>query len=187
MPPEKASEKKAQGAFRTIGEVAEQLGVAQHALRFWEKKFHHIRPVKRASGRRYYRVEDVELLKEIRSLLHDQGYTIRGVQKLLREGGLAKAVKAKVQGKLAAAPAAAPVQTEQQAAEPAAAVQPAAAKADKPGKKPQGVDLRPVTDPRQVMMPFDLLLDMNGLKQTLRTALGELEALHAELSARQQR
>lgn len=176
--PAEKPEKKAQGAFRTIGEVAEELGVAQHALRFWEKKFHHIRPVKRASGRRYYRVEDVELLREIRSLLHDQGYTIRGVQKLLREGGLAKAVKAKVQGKPTPEPlaAAAPEKSE---------------KAEKPekaaGKKPQPVDLRPVTDPRQVMMPFDILLDMNGLKQTLRGTLGELEALHAELSARVRR
>ncbi|WP_374632015.1 MerR family transcriptional regulator [Ferrovibrio sp.] len=167
-------EKKAQGAFRTIGEVAEELGVAQHALRFWEKKFHHIRPVKRASGRRYYRVEDVELLREIRSLLHDQGYTIRGVQKLLREGGLAKAVKAKVQGKAVEIEAA-----------PEAPAKPE--KAGKPAKKPQPVDLRPVTDPRQVMMPFDILLDMNGLKQTLRSTLGALESLHAELSARQRR
>jgi len=179
-PQEKPSEKKAQGAFRTIGEVAEQLGVAQHALRFWEKKFHHIRPVKRASGRRYYRVEDVELLKEIRSLLHDQGYTIRGVQKLLREGGLAKAVKAKVQGKAPELPPEAPISAASADAKPE--------KTEKGGgKKPQGVDLRPVTDPRQVLMPFDLLLDMNGLKQTLRSTLGELEALHAELSARQQR
>lgn len=177
--PAEKPEKKAQGAFRTIGEVAEELGVAQHALRFWEKKFHHIRPVKRASGRRYYRVEDVELLREIRSLLHDQGYTIRGVQKLLREGGLAKAVKAKVQGK----PAPEPLEA---AAPPEKPGKPE--KAEKTGgKKPQPVDLRPVTDPRQVMMPFDLLLDMNGLKQTLRGALGELEVLHAELSARVRR
>lgn len=90
MPVEKTAQ-----AFRTIGEVAAELGVAQHVLRFWEKKFHQVRPVKRSGGRRYYRIEDIALLQEIRSLLHDQGYTIRGVQKLLRDGGLAKSVKSR--------------------------------------------------------------------------------------------
>ena len=78
---------KSAGAFRTISEVASELGVPQHVLRFWETRFSQIRPLKRAGGRRYYRPEDVELLRRIRALLYQQGYTIKGVQKLLRDGG----------------------------------------------------------------------------------------------------
>ncbi len=84
---------KAAEAFRTISEVAEEIGIAKHVLRFWEVKFGHIRPMKRGGGRRYYRPEDLELLKGIRHLLHRDGYTIKGVQKILREQGL-EAVKA---------------------------------------------------------------------------------------------
>lgn len=79
---------KSASAFRTISEVAVDLDVPQHVLRFWETKFSQIRPLKRGGGRRYYRPEDVELLRSIRSLLYNDGYTIKGVQKLLREGGL---------------------------------------------------------------------------------------------------
>ncbi|WP_084506979.1 MerR family transcriptional regulator [Geminicoccus roseus] len=75
---------KAASAFRTISEVAEELDVAQHVLRFWESKFPQVRPLKRGGGRRYYRPEDIDLLRRIRSLLYDEGYTIKGVQKLLR-------------------------------------------------------------------------------------------------------
>ena len=79
---------KSASAFRTISEVATDLDVPQHVLRFWETKFSQIRPLKRGGGRRYYRPEDVELLRSIRALLYGDGYTIKGVQKLLREGGL---------------------------------------------------------------------------------------------------
>lgn len=85
--PAKRVEKSAD-AFRTISEVADELEVPQHVLRFWETKFTQIRPMKRGGGRRYYRPEDVDLLRSIRGLLYDQGYTIKGVQKLIREGGL---------------------------------------------------------------------------------------------------
>jgi DNA-binding transcriptional MerR regulator len=80
--------RKSAEAFRTISEVASDLDVPQHVLRFWETKFTQVRPMKRGGGRRYYRPEDVDLLRSIRSLLYDDGYTIKGVQKLLREGGL---------------------------------------------------------------------------------------------------
>lgn len=76
---------KAPGAFRTISEVATDLDVPQHVLRFWESKFTQVRPLKRGGGRRYYRPEDVDLLRFIRALLYEQGYTIRGVQKVLKE------------------------------------------------------------------------------------------------------
>ena len=79
---------KAPDAFRTISEVAEELGLPQHVLRFWETRFTHIKPLKRGGGRRYYRPQDVELLRGIRHLLYGDGYTIRGVQRLLKEQGL---------------------------------------------------------------------------------------------------
>lgn len=75
------------GAFRTISEVAEDLDLPQHVLRFWETRFNQIKPMKRGGGRRYYRPDDVELLRGIKSLLYDEGYTIRGVQRLLKEQG----------------------------------------------------------------------------------------------------
>jgi DNA-binding transcriptional MerR regulator len=77
---------KSAKAFRTISEVAADLDVPQHVLRFWESKFTQVRPLKRGGGRRYYRPEDIELLRGIRDLLYTEGYTIKGVQKLLREG-----------------------------------------------------------------------------------------------------
>ena len=78
---------KSSTAFRTISEVSADLDIQQHVLRFWETKFSQIRPLKRGGGRRYYRPEDVELLRRIRDLLYAEGYTIKGVQRLLREGG----------------------------------------------------------------------------------------------------
>lgn len=78
---------KALEAFRTISEVAEELDVQKHVLRFWENKFPQVRPMKRGGGRRYYRPDDLDLLRGIRFLLHREGYTIKGVQKLLREQG----------------------------------------------------------------------------------------------------
>ena len=82
-----ASSSKSTQAFRTISEVATELDLPQHVLRFWETKFNAIKPMKRGGGRRYYRPDDIVLLQRIRGLLYDDGYTIKGVQKLLREGG----------------------------------------------------------------------------------------------------
>lgn len=149
---------KTEGAFRTIGEVADALDLPQHVLRFWEKKFHQIKPVKRSGGRRYYRIEDIALLTEIRALLHDQGYTIRGVQKLLREGGLAKAVKARAKSGSATPPA---------------------AKSSSAGKTS--------ADTRQAGLPFDLLSDMGQMKQALKACLKDLETIHADIISRQNR
>ncbi len=103
---------KSADAFRTISEVADELEVPQHVLRFWETKFAQIRPLKRGGGRRYYRPEDIDLLRAIRGLLYDKGYTIKGVQKLIREGGLKLAdgevvpdVPGPLEGEEAASPA----------------------------------------------------------------------------------
>jgi DNA-binding transcriptional MerR regulator len=79
--------KKAPTAFRTISEVADELHIPQHVLRFWETKFIQVKPLKRGGGRRYYRPDDIALLRRISDLLYIQGYTIKGVQRLLREGG----------------------------------------------------------------------------------------------------
>ena len=83
--------RKAPTAFRTISEVADDLHIPQHVLRFWETKFPQLKPLKRGGGRRYYRPEDIGLLRRISDLLYTQGYTIKGVQRLLREGGLGEA------------------------------------------------------------------------------------------------
>jgi DNA-binding transcriptional MerR regulator len=80
--------RKSAEAFRTISEVAEELDVQKHVLRFWEVKFPQIKPLKRGGGRRFYRPADVQLLSGIRALLHSDGYTIKGVQKILRENGI---------------------------------------------------------------------------------------------------
>jgi DNA-binding transcriptional MerR regulator len=108
---------KSADAFRTISEVADELEVPQHVLRFWETKFAQIRPLKRGGGRRYYRPEDIDLLRAIRGLLYDKGYTIKGVQKLIREGGL-KLADGEVVPDIPGA-----VEGEESAAEPAAASQ----------------------------------------------------------------
>ena len=83
---------KGKEAFRTISEVATELDLPQHVLRFWESKFSQIKPMKRGGNRRYYRPDDVEILRVIRKLLHSDGFTIRGVQKLFRENGLRQTI-----------------------------------------------------------------------------------------------
>ena len=83
---------KSPEAFRTISEVSRDLSLPQHVLRFWETKFVQIKPIKRGGGRRYYRPEDIELLKGIKYLLYNDGYTIRGVQKVIKENGTKKII-----------------------------------------------------------------------------------------------
>lgn len=104
---------KSAAAFRTISEVSDELDVPQHVLRFWEGKFSQVRPLKRGGGRRYYRPEDIDLLRRIRDLLYSEGYTIKGVQRLLREGrgkddGADEAPPAATAAPAPAAPAAKP-------------------------------------------------------------------------------
>lgn len=88
---------KSKAAFRTIAEVAEDLGVATHVLRFWETKFPQIKPMKRNGGRRYYRPDDVEIIKVIRDYLYDKRYTIEGVQLLFKEKGVKSVVGEEIQ------------------------------------------------------------------------------------------
>ncbi|MBW8709129.1 MAG: MerR family transcriptional regulator [Alphaproteobacteria bacterium] len=132
---------KSAEAFRTISEVALELDVPQHVLRFWESRFSQIKPVKRAGGRRYYRPEDVDLLKGIRALLYSDGFTIKGVQKVLKERGL-RHVAHVGRGEPEPAPAPEPVVSEKivYVEKPAA-----------PVKKPRPTHLRAV---RGMSLPF---------------------------------
>jgi len=88
---------KSKAAFRTIAEVAEELGIATHVLRFWETKFDQIKPMKRSGGRRYYRPDDVEVIKTIQHYLYDKRYTIEGVQKLFKHKGVKNLVGEEIQ------------------------------------------------------------------------------------------
>ena len=91
---------KSPEAFRTISEVSKDLSLPQHVLRFWETQFVQIKPIKRGGGRRYYRPEDVKLLKGIKSLLYNDGYTIRGVQKVIKENGTKKLLTIQTENKV---------------------------------------------------------------------------------------
>lgn len=107
---------KSRTAFRTISEVATEIGVQQHVLRFWETRFPQIEPVKRGGNRRYYRPADVELLRRISNLLYQQGYTIKGVQQLLaRDGGDGAATSGAGRGDSGPVPAAGPTRSRQPA------------------------------------------------------------------------
>ena len=111
----RARPKKSPNAFRTISEVADELHIPQHVLRFWETKFPQVKPLKRGGGRRYYRPDDIALLRRISDLLYIQGYTIKGVQRLLREGGgkLSDDIPPATEAERAAAAAERAVQAEQ--------------------------------------------------------------------------
>ena len=111
-------------AFRTISEASDELGVPQHVLRFWETKFSFIRPMKRAGGRRFYRPQDIDVLRGVRALLHDDGYTIKGVQRLHKEQGV-KCLLAAAHGETDGVPPAASIRApEPTAGAPVAAAAP---------------------------------------------------------------
>lgn len=191
-------------AFRTISEVAEELGVPQHVLRFWETRFPQIKPIKRGGGRRYYRPNDVDLLTGIKHLLYGEGYTIRGVQRILREQGGRK-VAAYADGG-APAPEAADQDLAEVRADRAAEAEasigllglqagpelwapqrrpsselppPAQVAAPAPAATPDRVE--PVREPSPEPSTFSL---PEGHGQRLRTALAELEACRRLLDGR---
>jgi DNA-binding transcriptional MerR regulator len=161
--------KKAPNAFRTISEVADDLHIPQHVLRFWETKFPQVHPLKRGGGRRYYRPDDILLLRRIADLLYTQGYTIKGVQRLLREGG----------GQLS------------DDIPPPTAEERAAAEAEKAGTSPDEPPLIPglelVSPPPSVLQLVRTALkpkpdgETERLRALLAEALQELEALRARL------
>jgi DNA-binding transcriptional MerR regulator len=161
--------KKAPNAFRTISEVADELHIPQHVLRFWETKFPQVKPLKRGGGRRYYRPDDIALLRRISDLLYIQGYTIKGVQRLLREGG----------GRLSddIPP---PGADEQEAAEEehgsSGAFEPELAFPGMPPSAAQSAPVRTTPRPRA-----DQEVEVERLRALLTDTLRELEALRALL------
>ena len=136
---------KSPEAYRTIGEVAEMLGVAQHVLRFWENRFAQIKPVKRAGNRRYYRPDDIALIRRIRELLHDEGYSIRGVQKLLKTAGVKAVVAGEGTGAAAQAATAMPA-APAQAEAPSAASQGGSAGPDRAAMRELLGELKEIRD-----------------------------------------
>jgi DNA-binding transcriptional MerR regulator len=187
---------KSDAAFRTISEVSEDLDVPQHVLRFWESRFPLIKPLKRGGGRRYYRPEDVQLLRKIRDLLYKDGYTIRGVQKLLRdqlrgsgvgvqEPAAETSAAATSQQSVAVSPLAPPpaqpslalevVVPPSRPAEPVAAPQAAAAP---PEPRPQ-----PATASAPAHLASASPGGITGARRALiETVLGEIDALRQELA-----
>jgi DNA-binding transcriptional MerR regulator len=148
---------KGPDAFRTISEAADELGVPQHVLRFWETRFSFIRPMKRAGGRRFYRPQDIAVLRGVRTLLHDEGYTIKGVQRLHKEQG--------VRHLLAAG-----------AGAPAATLQPEPALVS---PEPEPPEAAPIQAPRS--RPAAPLSDLD--RRRLTAALEDLTAIKAEIDA----
>jgi DNA-binding transcriptional MerR regulator len=179
---------KSPEAFRTISEVAETLDVPPHVLRFWETRFVQVKPVKRGGGRRYYRPEDVRLLRGIRGLLYDDGMTIKGVQKILRERGIRHVIGlGTVEGgevEIEEVPAPAP------AAPPPAAAKPAAPVAGNgAGRRPQGDLFEPGGGGGTVAAPLerpaaaeDALQPLD--KEALKALVAKLEALRAVMTGK---
>jgi DNA-binding transcriptional MerR regulator len=156
---------KSASAFRTISEVSDELDVPQHVLRFWETKFSHIKPLKRGGGRRYYRPEDLALLRRIRELLYTEGYTIKGVQRLLRQNG----VKAVLGGMTEDRP-----EADDDAG--AAIVASAAAAAAAPQQRLPAQSQRPLVAPPEARPGLD-----SETRAALKAVLAELTALRAML------
>jgi DNA-binding transcriptional MerR regulator len=157
---------KSSDAFRTISEVADELGVPKHVLRFWESKFAQIRPMKRGGGRRFYRPGDMELLRAIRDLLHRDGYTIRGVQRILREQGVDVV---KQRGKLQPA---------------SAAAKPRAARAQKGRDVGQSVPAARGAEAESAHAPSSHARPTGEVRKRILAAIAELEACQAILSDR---
>lgn len=170
VPVARLKAKKSANAFRTISEVADELHIPQHVLRFWETKFPQVKPLKRGGGRRYYRPDDISLLRRISDLLYIQGYTIKGVQRLLREGG----------GKLSdniPPPAAGERETDQ--ADTAAAVLALEPMLPMPGLAPPAAASSTRAAPRKAETKPDP--EIERLRALLVEALAELESLRALL------
>ena len=160
---------KSPDAFRTISEAATDLDVPQHVLRFWETRFSQIRPMKRAGGRRYYRPGDIDLLRGIRALLYGEGYTIKGVQKILREHGAAHVVAI---GRGEARAKTAPLDVEQASIPPKARKKPEKPAVSSPVERAE----RPPVLGRAEIEELKLALtDLSSARRLLERALPEGE------------
>jgi len=172
--PARAKPKKAPNAFRTISEVADELHIPQHVLRFWETKFPLVKPLKRGGGRRYYRPDDIALLRRISDLLYIQGYTIKGVQRLLREGG----------GRLSddIPPATPDEQAEAEAERSAVPPIDTEPQLPMPGLPPPAPVARPPRTAARAAATPNADAEIERLRSALTAALHELEALRALLT-----
>ncbi len=161
----RGAKEKAPSAFRTISEVADELDVPQHVLRFWETKFTQIKPLKRGGGRRYYRPEDVALLKRIHNLLYTEGYTIKGVQKLLK--GQGKGAAAEMPAQASAAPAITVVPAVAAAPRTSAAAEELLAKVDEAvAEQPKG-QKAPLSTKQKAILEA-MLGDLKDLREMIR-------------------
>jgi len=157
---------KRAAVFRTIGEVADDLDLPAHVLRFWESKFPQLKPLKRGGGRRYYRPEDIALLSRIRQCLYQDGYTIRGVQKLLSDGAL------DVAGPVEIAPSLFPLEP------PSEVASPAPAKSSRPARRgATATAASPVEPPESLRLPEDTKAVLEAAAQDLLSARQMLDAL----------
>jgi DNA-binding transcriptional MerR regulator len=157
---------KRAAVFRTIGEVADDLDLPAHVLRFWESKFPQLKPLKRGGGRRYYRPEDIALLSRIRQCLYQDGYTIRGVQKLLSDGMLNAAGPAEI------APSLFPLDA------PSEVASPALAKSPRPARRAAAAAATsPVATPEPRRLPEDSKAVLEAAAQDLLSARQMLDAL----------
>jgi DNA-binding transcriptional MerR regulator len=170
---------KAPGAFRTISEVADEIDVPQHVLRFWESRFAQIRPMKRGGGRRFYRPEDVDLLRGVRHLLYGEGYTIRGVQRILREQGVGSVQEVWRAGAEPPPPLCDEDRAEDEGDESLAAFAPTRERADEPRAPPRR---EPSFAPADAGKPRPAALSGDQRRQ-LRTALDDLIACRGLLEA----
>ncbi len=171
---------KAPSAFRTISEVAEELHIPQHVLRFWEGKFTQVKPLKRGGGRRYYRPDDIALLRGIASLLYVQGYTIKGVQRLLREGGgqLSDDIPPPTPEEKAAALSYDQLETDELQLPMPGLVPPSAA-ATSPQPKHVPALRKPTKAEAERLLSETMSAELARLQRVLRATLRELEALRA--------
>lgn len=156
--------RKSDSAFRTISEVATDLDVPQHVLRFWETKFPQVRPLKRGGGRRYYRPEDVLLLRRVRDLLYRDGYTIKGVQRLLRDGMIREPVRR--------AETAIPVVVPAPAVQPPPLTPPAAPPPTVAAEPARAIEPRPAIDAAKRRELEALLGELMELRALLRAVRG---------------
>jgi DNA-binding transcriptional MerR regulator len=163
---------KAPDAFRTISEAAEDIDLPQHVLRFWETRFSQIKPLKRGGGRRYYRPDDIEFLRGLKHLLHQEKYTIKGVQKIIKDQGV-KAVQAAWKGGV-------PVATAPRSAAEAIAMPRSAAPARPAAAAPVFATARPAPTAKPTLPPLQAV---SGARPALHLAVAELEQARRVLAA----
>lgn len=189
---------KSPEAFRTISEVADALDVPPHVLRFWETRFTQVKPVKRGGGRRYYRPEDVRLLRGIRGLLYDDGMTIKGVQKILRERGIRHVIGlGTLDDESPARPSAARAPFQESASAPPAPAEPVAAPFDEGGPRALFETLLAEPAPAAKVAeagaesslasagaPAPVILSASVRKAALVALVAELEALRTVMAAK---